>query len=119
MYDIPFQTANWDSIPETNHPGETGNATWRTIKYDDLRIRLVQYSENYRADHWCEVGHILYCLEGELTTELQNGKTVVLTAGMSYHVSDKRSSHRSSTKKGAKLFIVDGGFLKGTKDSTD
>lgn len=112
MYNIPFQTTIWESIPETHHEGETGSATWRTLSYGDLRIRLVHYSENYRADHWCRRGHILYCLEGELTTELEDGKAVVLKPGMSYQVSDGRSSHRSSTKSGAKLFIVDGGFLK-------
>jgi len=34
-----------------------------------------------------------------------------LTKGMSYIVSDDMSSHRSITKKGVKLLIIDGDFL--------
>ena len=85
--------------------------------YGDLRIRLVQYSPNYKADHWCMLGHILFCLEGELITELRDGSSFMLKSGMSYQVSDDLSSHRSSTAKGATLFIVDGGFLRGEKNN--
>ena len=113
MYNIPFHITSWKDLPETTHPGETGVATWRTKKYGDLRIRQVRYSENYKADHWCQLGHILYCLEGELVTEMENGQKFTLKEGMSYEVSDNLSSHKSSTAKGATLFIVDGGFLKG------
>jgi len=113
MYTIPFHTTSWKDIPETMHAGESGVAYWRTQSYGDLRIRLVRYSENYKADHWCTLGHILFCTEGELDTELQDGHSVRLTAGMSYQVSDGLSAHRSSTKKGATLFIIDGGFLRG------
>ncbi len=115
MYHIPFQTTNWQELAAEYKPGERGVATWRTIQYGDLRLRLVHYSENYLADHWCKLGHIFFCLEGEVTTELADGQVVVLKAGMSYQVSDNLSSHRTSTVKGAKLFIVDGGFLKGPK----
>ncbi len=117
MYTIPFQTTAWKDLPQTMHPGETGVARWQTKRYGDLRIRLVNYSANYKADHWCTLGHILLCLEGELTTEIQNGEPVVLTAGMSYEVSDNLSSHRSSTANGATLFIVDGGFLREEKNT--
>lgn len=113
MYTIPFQTTNWNELPAVRHPGETGFATWRTMQYGDLRIRLVHYSANYLADHWCKLGHILLCMEGEVTTELQSGGSVVLVPGMSYQVSDNLSSHRTSTRNGATLFIMDGGFLKG------
>jgi len=109
---IPFHTADWSGIPPTEHAGETGMAWWRTLQFGDLRIRLVEYSAGYAANHWCTRGHILFCLEGELLTELQNGQVFKLSAGMSYHVSDDVSSHRSSTITGAKLFIVDGGFLR-------
>ena len=112
MHTIPFQTTVWKDLPEERQLGETGFASSRTLSYGDLRIRLVQYSQNYRADHWCKKGHILYCMEGEMTTELEGGPTVLLKAGMSYQVSDEASSHRSSTKNGATLFIVDGGFLR-------
>lgn len=113
MYTIPFQTTDWKDVPTTRHPGETGFATWRTKNHGSLRIRLVEYSPGYKADHWCEVGHLLFCLEGEMDTELGDGTMVRLSPGMSYEVSDKLSSHRSSTKTGAKLLILDGGFLHG------
>lgn len=111
MVTIPFHTTSWKDIPETTHAGETGVAYWRTQTYGDLRVRMVRYSENYKADHWCTLGHILLCLEGELDTELRDGSTVRLSTGMSYQVSDGLSAHRSHTKYGATLFIVDGGFL--------
>ncbi|MBP1849227.1 DHCW motif cupin fold protein [Rhizobium halophytocola] len=103
-----FTTTDWSSLPSTEHPGESGMALWRTINLGDVRIRVVEYSPGYIADHWCNRGHILYVLDGELICELQDGRTFVLTAGMSYHVSDYGdAAHRSSTRTGAKLFIVD------------
>ncbi|HZY78511.1 MAG TPA: DHCW motif cupin fold protein [Cyclobacteriaceae bacterium] len=112
MLPIPFHITDWEQIPATQHRGEKGVATWRTITYNDLRIRVVEYSPGYLADHWCELGHIIFCLEGSMTTELEDGRSVELKAGTSYEVSDKMSSHRSRSESGAKLFIVDGGFLK-------
>jgi len=103
----PFTVTDWSRVPATEHAGTTGLALWRTLEIGDVRIRLVEYSPGYLADHWCERGHILYVVEGELQTELQGLETVTLRPGMSYEVSDHRSSHRSSTKTGAKLFIVD------------
>ena len=108
---IPFTTTDWNSMPATRHAGETGFAIWKTLQYAGLRIRLVEYSSNYLADHWCEKGHVLFCIEGELLTELSSGEQFTLTKNMSYQVSDTLSSHRSSTKNGATLFIVDGDFL--------
>ncbi len=112
MAEILFTTTDWNALPATRHPGETGFALWKTIQYQGLRIRLVEYSPDYLADHWCEKGHILLCLEGEMLTELSTGEQFTLTKNMSYQVSDALSSHRSSTKTGAKLFIVDGDFLR-------
>ena len=95
-------------VPPTVHPGETGEAAWRSFAVGDLRVRLVEYSRGYLADHWCERGHVLFVLEGELVTELRDGRTIRLTPGMSYQVSDKGdAAHRSATATGAKLFIVD------------
>jgi hypothetical protein len=109
---IPFQTTDWSTVPSVEHKGETGSAYWQTLQFGDLRIRMVEYSKNYKADHWCQKGHIIYCIEGEMTTELSDGNEFVLTKGMSYQVSDELSSHRTYSKDGVKLFIVDGGFLK-------
>lgn len=108
---ILFETTDWEALSAISHKGEKGFALWRTVQYEGLRVRLVEYSPEYLADHWCEKGHILFCLEGELVTELSNGQQFTLTKGMSYQVSDNMSSHRSSTQNGAKLFIVDGDFL--------
>ena len=108
---IPFQTIDWSQIEKTSHKGETGTATWQTLQYGGLRIRIVEYSAQYMADHWCRKGHIVYCLEGSFESELQNGTNVMLSRGMSYVVSDDLSTHRSSTTEGAKLLIIDGDFL--------
>ena len=104
---IPFGITNWTDIPTTRHTGDQGYALWHTQQFDAIRVRMVEYSENYLADHWCSKGHILLCLEGKLHTELDDGRTFTLTAGMSYQVADQAEAHRSSTSKGAKLFIVD------------
>jgi hypothetical protein len=109
---ILFQTTNWEQIPITEHQGETGVAYWRTQQYGGLRIRIVEYSKNYKADHWCQKGHIIYCIEGEMITELADGSKHLLTKGMSYQVTDELSSHRTYSKDGVKLFIVDGTFLQ-------
>jgi quercetin dioxygenase-like cupin family protein len=105
---LPFTVTDWAAMPATVHSGETGQATWRTLDIGDLRVRLVEYSPGYLADHWCDRGHVLYVLEGELDTELQDGRTFTLTPGMSYQVSNHGdAAHRSSTQTGARLFIVD------------
>ena len=107
IVDLPFGTTNWSEIERTEHKGEQGVACWRTRRFGDIRVRMVEYSPGYRADHWCEKGHILLCLEGELHTELADGRKFVLTPGVSYQVADNAEPHRSSTETGAKLFIVD------------
>jgi quercetin dioxygenase-like cupin family protein len=107
LTNIPFGTTNWSDVESTRHAGETGFALWRTRHFDSLRARMVEYSPGYRADHWCEKGHILLCLDGELHTELKDGRVFVLTPGVSYQVADNAEPHRSWTERGAKLFIVD------------
>ena len=111
MYTIPFQTIDWNNTPTTEHKGTTGVAYWQTVILDGLRIRKVIYSDNYKADHWCQKGHIVHCLEGEFVSELNTGTKFALKKGDSYIVSDDVSSHRSETKNGAKLLIIDGNFL--------
>ena len=109
---IPFQIIDWTRIARTEHKGETGVAYWQTMQFEGLRIRMVEYSKGYFADHWCEKGHIVHCLEGEVVNELKDGSKKLLTPGMSYVVSDELSSHRSITERGVKLMIIDGDFLK-------
>lgn len=107
MQNIPFGTTDWSKIPVTEHTGETGMAYWHTQQFDNIRVRLVEYTPGYKADHWCKKGHILLCLEGELHTELDDGRTFTLTPGTSYQVADNAEAHRSYTTTGVKLFIVD------------
>ena len=111
MSHIPFQTSDWSGIEKTEHKGETGTSFWQTIQFPGLRIRLVEYSEGYLADHWCQKGHIVHCLEGEFDSELISGERLSLKKGETYVVSDELSSHRSVTESGVKLLIVDGDFL--------
>ncbi|MBY0491667.1 MAG: DHCW motif cupin fold protein [Gemmatimonadaceae bacterium] len=107
LQQIPFGITYWSSVLPTEHPGETGLAVWRTQQFGDVRVRMVQYTPGYVADHWCEKGHILLCLAGELHTELADGRIFVLTPGMSYQVADGAEPHRSRTPLDATLFIVD------------
>jgi len=109
---IPFQTIDWTSIKKTEHIGNTGVAYWQTMQFEGLRLRKVEYSKGYVADHWCTKGHILHCLEGEFVSELQVGEKFILTKGMTYVVTDELSSHRSITENGVELLIIDGDFLK-------
>jgi hypothetical protein len=112
MDPIAFTTIDWSNIPKTEHKGKSGTSFWQTIQYPGLRIRVVEYSEGYLADHWCRKGHIVYCLEGEVFNEQENGEVFVLRKNMSYVVSDEMSSHRSRTNSKVKLLIIDGDFLK-------
>jgi hypothetical protein len=109
---IPFQNINWSLVPKEEHKGEQGTSLWQVMQYPGLRIRIVEYSEGYIADHWCQKGHIVHCLEGEVTTEMENGEFFLLKKGMSYVVSDDLSSHRSVAKEKVKILVIDGDFLK-------
>ncbi len=114
---IEFQAIDWSGIQKTEHLGETGTAFWQTVQFPGLRVRIVEYSAGYLADHWCKKGHIVHCLKGEFTSELADGRRFVLREGMTYTVSDEASSHRSSTKDGVRLLIIDGDFLKGEAET--
>jgi hypothetical protein len=104
---FPFQVLNWSSIPKEEHKGETGVAYWQTQMVNDIRVRMVEYSPGYKADHWCDKGHILFCMEGEMDTALKDGRVMRLSRGMCYFVGDNNEAHQSSTLTGCKLFIVD------------
>jgi quercetin dioxygenase-like cupin family protein len=104
---VPFGVTDWSTVPKTEHPGETGAAYWRTIEQGNVRVRIVEYSPGYLADHWCSRGHVLYVLSGALVTELKDGRSYTLLPGQSYQVADDEEPHRSRTAGGATLFIVD------------
>ena len=112
MYTIPFTSIDWNHVEKTEHIGTRGIAKWQTLHFDGLRIRIVEYSPDYLADHWCLKGHIVQCLGGSFVSEMEDGNTFSLTKGMTYVVSDDLSSHRSISAGGVKLLIVDGNFLK-------
>jgi quercetin dioxygenase-like cupin family protein len=105
--EIPFGTTDWSGVAPVEYKGETGMAYWRTQHFGAIRVRMLEYTPGYQADHWCVKGHILLCLEGELHTELEDGRKFVLKPGMSYQVADNAEAHRSFTAVGAKLFVVD------------
>jgi hypothetical protein len=107
IIDTPFGTTDWSAVEPTVHAGTTGEATWRTRHFGDIRVRMVEYSRGYLADHWCTKGHVLLCLAGTLDTELADGRRFTLVPGMSYQVADDAEPHRSSSATGATLFIVD------------
>jgi len=115
MYHIPFTAIDWDQIEKKVYPGETGEAYWQTLVFDGLRIRIVEYTSGYLADHWCKKGHIVHCLEGSFISETENGTQFKLSKGMTYVVSDDLSSHRSLSTENVKLLIIDGNFLKAHK----
>ena len=104
---FPFQLLDWSSVNKEEHTGTTGTAYWQVFMMNNVRIRIVEYSANYLADHWCNKGHIIYCIEGQMETELQDGRKYILTKGMTYQVGDNNEAHRTSSKDGCRLFIVD------------
>ncbi|MFM7330998.1 MAG: DHCW motif cupin fold protein [Brachymonas sp.] len=107
MHQIPFGTTDWSAIERVEKSAQAGQAFWQTQQFGDVRVRMVEYTPGYVSDHWCVKGHILLCLEGELQTELEDGRCLTLKAGMSYQVADNAEPHRSTSPLGAKLFIVD------------
>ena len=107
LSEIPFGITDWTAVESTEHAGESGTARWRTRQFGSIRVRMVEYSAGYSADHWCSKGHILFCVAGDLATELADGRTFRLTPGMSYQVADNAEPHRSRSQSGATLFIVD------------
>ena len=107
MSGIPFSTTAWSKVERTEHNGASGIAYWRTQQFGSVRVRMVEYTPGYFADHWCSKGHVLLCVDGELHTELEDGRKFTLIAGMSYQVADNAEPHRSFTEVGATLFIVD------------
>lgn len=104
---FPFQLTDWSLIEKTAHQGFTGIAYWQVFMMNDIRIRMVEYSANYLADHWCNKGHVIYCIDGEMETELKVGRKYILTKGMTYQVGDNNEARRTFTKDGCRLFVVD------------
>jgi quercetin dioxygenase-like cupin family protein len=69
---------------------------------------MIEYSSGFRSDHYCERGHVLLVLQGELCIRLKNGSEHRLVTGMSIQVADDTiNPHLASTETGAKVFVVD------------
>jgi quercetin dioxygenase-like cupin family protein len=107
LENMPFAITDFAQLAPVEYPGEQGKAVWRTMERGNVRVRIVEYSPGYKADHWCSRGHVVFVLQGELTTELRDGRRFVMKPGMSYQVSDGAEAHRSITESGATLFVVD------------
>ncbi len=107
MPSLEMSITDWSQVTPSEHPGERGLARWRTRTFGDIRVRMVEYTPGYVADHWCSKGHVILCLSGFLDIELRDSTRLRLEAGQSYHVGDGDPPHRSSAPEGAKLFIVD------------
>ena len=104
---FPFSITDFAAVAPDIHNGETGYAEWRVIHRDEVRIRLVTYSPGYLADHWCSKGHIIFCVDGSMDTELADGRKMLLSKGLMYTVGDNSDDHRTFSKTGCTLFIVD------------
>ena len=104
---FPFQVIDWNLIDEEVHKGISGTATWQVMYLGNIRVRRLRYSPGYEADHWCQKGHVLHCVEGEMDTEIEDGRVMKLSAGMTYIVGDDAEPHRSRTATGCLLFVVD------------
>lgn len=104
---IPFGVTDWAKVEPTEHRGATGVATWRTRHFGAVRVRMVEYSPGYVADHWCSKGHFVLCIAGELDTELADGRRFRLGPGQGYQVADGGEPHRSVSDGGATLYVVD------------
>ncbi|MFY9841830.1 MAG: DHCW motif cupin fold protein [Terriglobales bacterium] len=107
MTGFPLSITDWAQVAPSEHAGDAGIALWRTQSIGEIRVRMVEYSPGYSADHWCSKGHVVLCLEGEFETILSDGRCFTMTPGKSYQVADGETPHRSSSKRGAMLFIVD------------
>lgn len=104
---FPFQAISWTSVPLEEYKGETGTYYTQQLMMSDIRVRMIEYSTDFKADHWCTKGHVLLCLEGELDILLKDGRKMKLLKDMSLFIGDENEPHFISTAIGCKLFIVD------------
>lgn len=110
ILDAPFTAIRWDDVPAVEHragEGGSGTAWWRTVNAGNVRVRLVEYSPGYASDHWCDKGHVVHVLRGEIHTTLADGRTITSRTGDTWLAGDAQSRHRSAAPAGATLLIVD------------
>jgi quercetin dioxygenase-like cupin family protein len=104
---VPFIASDWEKIKPEKINGESGFSMVRKFEQGNVRVRMAEYSPDYRADHWCEKGHVVLVLEGALTIEIKDGRSFVLNQGMSFQVADGIDAHKAFSERGAKVFIID------------
>lgn len=108
ILDVPFTVTNWKDVDPVEYKGETGTSFWRVFQAGNIRARIVEYSPNFRSDHWCPRGHIFLVLEGEFGIALKDGRNFLLSPSMSFEVSDDEANpHLGYSEGGAKVFIID------------
>jgi len=107
LKDISPNLINWEKIETVELKGETGTSFMRIYEEGNIRLRMIEYSADYYADHWCTRGHIIHVIEGELIYEQKNGKTFSLIPGNSFQVGDNKDEHLVRTINGARVFLVD------------
>jgi uncharacterized cupin superfamily protein len=106
---MPFTITDWSELPATRIQGQQGYTEWRAQDFGAIRVRLSEYSPGYVADGFCDTGHVLYVIEGEVEVELKDGRRFKMTPGQSFSVSDfGDAAHRCSSVHGAKFFVVEG-----------
>ena len=109
---IPFTVTDWTLLPPVDEKGITGLASIKTVNLGDIILRQIEYSSNYEADHFCQKGHIVYCISGSIQIQLSDNSIHTIATGNTFQVSDDASSHKLYSKEGAKVFVTDGNFLK-------
>ncbi len=98
---------NWEEIQSEKIEGESGFVISKTKEIGAMRIRHQTFSENFKADSWCEKGHILLVLNGVLIIEFKDGSSVDVTKGNSYVLGDNVQAHKAITLSETEVFIVD------------
>ncbi len=104
---LGFRAIDWARLPETGTCGETGSVVARVAAFDDVRVRQVRYSPDFRAGCWCAKREVLLVLTGSLTVEFQDGSSVELEAGQGCRVAEGELPHRVTSADGAVAFLVD------------
>ena len=108
MHNVPFTVIDWKAVDPVEYMGETGTSLWHVFEAGNIRARIVEYSPNYRSDHWCPRGHVFLVLEGEFGIELKDGRSFLLSPGVSFLAGDDEANpHLGYSKRGARAFIVD------------
>jgi mannose-6-phosphate isomerase class I len=103
-----FHSIDWEMLQTEEHKGESGTSYWRIYETDDFRVRMIEYSPEFRLEHFCSKGHIILVVDGKLSLEIKNNGKIELEEGMSFLIGDsQKNSHLAFTKTGAKVFIVD------------